>query len=108
MERRRPGREQGKVGGWNREGLDADEGNRCVMALTLGRHESGQRLSLFACVFTDNQPRRFRRVIAVLDGHRMRVGMGVNLGSIVVVRGMATIEMCVDQRGPHRGARERQ
>ncbi len=108
MERSRPGREQGKVGGWNGEGRDAGECNRCVMALTFGRHKSGQRLGLFAVVLTDNQPRRFRGVIASLDGHRMRVGMRVNLGPVVVLRGMATIEMCVDKRSPHRGARERQ
>ncbi len=108
MERSRPGREQGMVGGWNGEGLDAGKCDWRVLGLTFSSHKSGHRLGLFPVVLTDDQPRRFRGVIASLDGHRMRVGMRVNLGPVVVLRGMATIEMCVDKRSPHRGARERQ
>jgi len=47
-------------------------------------------------------------VVGVLHRKGMGTGMRVNLAPIVVLRGMATIEMRVDKRSPHRGARERQ
>ena len=65
-------------------------------------------MRLFVFVRLEQRMRISTGVVAVLHRNGMGVGMRVDLAPIVVLGGMATIEMCVDKRSPHRGARERQ
>ena len=98
-----------RQGGW----CDGKRGNggehrRRRLCLAFGRQPGGQDLRLFVFVCLEQRLRIRRGVVSVIHRNGMAVGMRVDLTPIVVLCGMATIEMRVDKRGLRRGARERQ